>query len=489
MKRQAGVAMVTVLFIGAAMTAVASGAAFVTIRELNSGNQDQRATSAVSVAEAGIDRFIQEIQSGVYSFSDMNKAGCANPKLTLTNGSVGSGIYAVEMTVYDPTQSNPANRIPPATSPTTVAPCLNRPTVARDFKPYFQITSTGTFQNSTRKIRQVILLEPRNLPIGLFGNVFDANGDADLAGISLIARTNVDDRGKLDFSGTDKWYQIQDFFPGGVTGANLTDHIPTAAHSAGQLTVKNAAEYASERPNCTANKTNGNKQSIWDSDGSTGSGAITAAMVAAASGCAGLTAYPNNNKFTAADLDARFKTTLGTDDHAALKAAAKQTGIYCSYPGTGGSGAISCFVGGVAKAAGADFTATDVTNLIASGRRNFIAYFEYRSQQAGNPNSFVWNGGDVWPCSDTAANHRSVVIIVKNGSFGDINGNSRINGAIITDGDFGKGNGQAVINGTVMAQGLTIRGTINFTLDDCWIRNMPGPFFNVIRGQWTEIDR
>lgn len=477
LKSQTGVAMVTVLLIGAGMTAVVSGAALVSIRELNSGGQDQRGASALSVAEAGIDRFIQAIRSGVITFNMMNTAGCTNPEtgaplppLTIPDGSVEGGIYEAELTVYDPAAADPADRLPPAA-------CVGRPSSANRFTPFFQITSRGTLAGATRLVRQVISIDPVDLPIGLFGNTFDANGDADTIGISLIARTNVDDRAKLDIVGNDPWYLMRDFFPGGVSGRNMTDAVPAAAHAAGSLLIKGKPEFP-PRPNCRANKTNSNRQSLWDSDGSAGSGAVT-------SGCTGQTGWPLSNKFTSADLE-RFKTELTQDDHAALLEAARSAGLYCSYPGVGGSGGTACVRQGTAL--GTDFTAADLQAIIASGTRNFVAYFDFRS---GTPtqNELEWPKSSIWPCSSDPFVNQSVVIIVRNGGFGRINAGTRINGAIIVDGNFGKANGTAWINGPVMADGFEIVGTINFTLDDCWVRNMPGAFFTVNRGQWSEIDR
>jgi hypothetical protein len=477
MRTQAGIAMVTVLLVGAGMTAVVSGAAFVSIKELNSGGQDQRGASALSVAEAGVDRFIQAIKSGVVTFNMMNTAGCTNPAtgaamppLAIPDGSVGGGTYQASLTVYNATAVNPADRMPPQA-------CVGRPSSANKFTPVFQITSRGTLGGATRLVRQVISLKPVGLPIGLYGNLIKANGTPSTNGISVISRTTIDDRGKLDLTGNDAWYLMKDFFPGGVHGRSMNEAVPTAAHAAGGLLLKGKPQFP-PRPNCTANKSGGNTQSLWDSDGSAGSGAV-------ASGCTGQVGWPRDNKFTTADLE-RFKTSLSEDDHVALAQAAKSSGLYCSYPGAGGTGGISCFRKGVDL--GREWNDSDISALIASGTRNFIAYFVYRS---GTPtqNTLQWGNIDVWPCSNDPFMNQSAVIVVKNGGFGAINANVDFNGAIIVEGDFGKANGTARINGPVMANNFDIVGTIDFTLDDCWVRNMPGPFFQVQRGQWSEIDR
>jgi hypothetical protein len=486
--------MVTVLFLGAAMTAIVSGAAFVTLKELNSGNKDQLGASALSVAEAGVDRFAQAINSGVWTFNNLNTAGCANPAnpavtlppLSLTDGSIGGGTYHAELTVYDPAATTVANRLPP----TACAPGgVPRPTSLNKFKPFFQITSSGTFNGSTRVIRQIVSLQVKGLPIGLFGDSFDVNGNPSVVGASLIAKTNVSNRDKFTFVGLDPWYLYKDFFPGGVTGPALTSAVPAAAHAAGSL-----GTVTSPNPNCSANKKDvttpaDNKgQSLWDSDGSASSGNVTGTCNNPAllwpNG-----SHPGTNKFTSADLS-RFKTSLNDEDYAALKAAAQSSGLYCSYQGVGGSGGTTCTRQGTDL--GRDYNSSDVccgaTSIIGSGTKNFVAFMEYRSGTA-TQNTHDWNGGNVGPCNDDPNLNQSMVLIVKNGGFGQFNAGDFINGAIIVDGDVGKVNGHASVNGTVMGGGVVVRGTFDFTLDACWVRNMPGPFFNVIRGQWAEVDR
>ena len=60
---QRGVAMVTVLFVGMALTVVVSGAAFISVREIQAGRDDQRGGRAMAYAEAGIDRAYQFLRS------------------------------------------------------------------------------------------------------------------------------------------------------------------------------------------------------------------------------------------------------------------------------------------------------------------------------------------------------------------------------------------------------------------------------------------
>ena len=467
-RNEAGIALVTVLFVGASLTAVSSLAAFTTIQELRSGSNDRRATGALAFAEAGVDRMIQMLRNGTNTFNLVNSAGCdGRDALRIPTGSIQGGTFDAELTVYDPDATTPADRLPPAA-------CVGRPTNPHKERLSFQITATGLENGAKRVVRQVIVVEPIGLPIGLYGTNFDVNGSPDQTGISMISETAIYGREKLHFSGNDPYYFIKDFFPGGVSGRSGDDPMPAAAHAAGGLFLKNngGAEFP-PKPNCTANK-NGGSQSLWDSDGSAGSGTLT-------TGCSGQTGYPLSNKFTSDDAS-RLIRKLSESDHQLLKEVAKQYGLYCSFPGSGGSGGTQCIRQNVSI--GSSWAGAPAA-ILASGTNNFVTYFEFRSGDK-LANNISW-GDEVWDCNDDPDLNRSAVVIVKNGGL-DMNGNTRLNGAVIVDGAFDY-SGTPTIKGTIIASEFRIRGTANFMNTDCWVRNMPGPFLRVVPGQWSELDR
>jgi hypothetical protein len=41
----------------------------------------------------------------------------------------------------------------------------------------------------------------------------------------------------------------------------------------------------------------------------------------------------------------------------------------------------------------------------------------------------------------------------------------------------------------VIAENIRVRGNATFSLDTCWVQNMPGPFLGATPVQWSEIDR
>lgn len=486
-----GVAMVTVLLVGAGLTVLGSAAAFTTIQEFRSGTDDRRALAALSYAEAGVDRMVTHLKSGLVTYNDMNRAGCADPPLALPDGVVGQGEYSVELTVYDPEAVDPADRFPIA--PTDGA-CASRPInphVGQGNNPeqsFFVITAEGRHPAATRTVRQVIAVEPVGLPIGIYATNIDINSaNHPFQTVSMVSRTNITHRGSIAFLGEDPYYLIEDFFPS-VSVLNLDDPVPAAAHAAGTIYLKHARdpEFEADTKNCDANNDSGGtggvrSQSLWDSDGSSGSGAI-------ASGCTGQTGWPSTSKFEQEQLENFATPELSAQDHQLLKEAAQRFGVYCSFQGAGGSGGTSCTKQGTPLAAGLDDYDTYIEEVTAT-TNSFVAYFEYRAGAATSNNlSEIFT---VWGCDPDPDINRSVLVIVRNGGINWTGaGGEDINGAIIIDGDF-NATGNFTFNGTIIVKGqLNINSSAQeFGLDECWVRNMPGPFLRAVPTQWSEIDR
>jgi hypothetical protein len=495
LRNERGVAMVTVLFIGAALTVVTSVAAFATIQEFRAGSDDRRAAEALSYAEAGIDRFMNYLRSGLLTYNQLNRSGCEDPVIALPIGTVGNGTFEASITVYNPAAAG-ADRLPPAA-------CTNRPTSPHpgqdNEKTWFLISSRGRHPDATRVLRQVVALEPIGLPIGVYGHAFNPSAHPKYRTVSVVSETTFQDREKNVFAGLDPYYKMKDFFPGGVSGGPLpTDPVPAAVHAAHGIFLKNSSNPEFTGPvndgtrNCTANETNpapnpqttpppSASQSLWDSDGSPGAGAISV-------GCAGQTGYPNSSVFSTTQLQNFARPRLSEEDHQTLKDAAIRYGVYCTFKGsaTGAPGTDSCTSGG-APAGGTDYD--DYIDDLLDTRPTFIAYFEFRTGAASTNN--ITNLEEVWACNDNPTLNRSVVVIVRNGgaNWGG-GGGEKFNGALIVDGNFNT-TGNFLFNGTMI-----VLGTINYgssasqaQLDACWVKNMPGPFFRVVPGHWSEVDR
>jgi hypothetical protein len=466
-RSQAGVAMATVMLVGTALTALTSTAVFVTVHELRSGTDDRKAVEALAYAEAGIDRFVDYIRSGRVTYGTLRRAGCEDPPLPVPLGGVGSGAsqgtFDAEVTVFDPNAVSAADRLPPVA-------CAARGTARQG--GYFRITSKGEHPTAKRVVQQIVRIRTVNLPIGISADYIDSNGTPDMTGISMVAPGRIIGRGKLDFEGVDPYYKLEDFYPGHTwtSGRSGTDPMPAAAHAVGGIWLGNPGpKEFPPNPNCNANKSGGT-QSLWDSDGSAASGPI-------ATGCAGQVGLPPTTKFTQADFDRVAPKKLDPQDRALFKAAAKASGHYCYIPLSGPSYCIQ-------QGTQIPYT-TDVSGLLAAGTNNFIAYFEF---EGGDPlDNEIRFRTSVWGCNDDPALNKSMVLFVENGGL-EMEANTQVNGALILDGAY-KYTGTPWVNGTIIASEFWIRGTATFSLDSCWVRNLPGPFLGVTPGQWSELDR
>lgn len=502
-KNEAGVAMVTVLFIGAALTVLSSTAAFVTIDEFRAGSNDRKAVAALAYAEAGIDRFVSYLKSGLVTYKDLNTAGCSGPALALPIGQVESGTYEASLTVYDPSPParadgivHPEDRFPKAPNGGACAtrPSSPHPGQGND-QTFFVITSIGRHPAATRTVRQVIALELIELPVGLYAHsVSVQSAKHPFSGVSLVSETEIDTRANISFIGEDPYYLVADFFPDAV-GRAMNAPVPAGAHAAVQILLAKSRdpEFAADTKNCSANGTAtdpstgvaGNAaQSLWDSDGSSGSGPIT-------SGCAGWMSgaeWPTSSRFTAGDLVELAEPNLSEQDHQTLRDAARRYGVYCSLPGVGGTGGSVCYKQDVEQTDGRSFS-DYVNDVGVSATRNFVAYLDYRSGSPTQNN--LGETFDVWGCSHDPDVSRSAVVIIRNGGVNWTGaGGTDLNGAMIVDGDF-SATGSLRLNGTLIVRGkLNINSSAqHFSIDDCWVQNMPSPFFRVVPTQWSEIDR
>ncbi|HEX2049134.1 MAG TPA: hypothetical protein VHJ34_00710 [Actinomycetota bacterium] len=478
---QRGIAMVTVMFVAAVLTAVSSTAVFVSIRELQAGHDDRRATGALAVAEAGVDRTLVEIRRGDVDWSDISMSGCAGyPEFPTVTGSVGAGdTFEATLEVYEPAATNPADRVAPGACAGRV-PRIPRP----DDPQYFVIESTGRIPSAKRVVRQIVSIAGVGLPVGVYADNVTLNGTPNMRGISLVTRSDVYGREKLGFVGTDPYFRIADFW--GESAPNASLQAPAGVHTLGVINYGKAnGQQTIEHPpslNCEANDRRGTRgQSLWDQSGN--GGPITETCPTwpgtASEGGPAAGTYPPTSQMSA-DVFARTtpRPELTDQDYLMLRQAAKDEGVYC-FIAT--SGASSCTKKGAAWPinVNAKIQDGDITGLPT----NFVAYFEFEdASKALTTNEIKW-GGNVWACGQ-----RSAVLIVRRGSF-QIQANTRVNGAIILPEGGMRDQGSFTINGTIIADSFDNLGNGTFSLDPCWLDNMPGPWLDVTARGWSEVDR
>jgi hypothetical protein len=485
---QRGVAMMTVIFVAAALLVVSSTAAFVTVREFRAGSDDRKATEALAYAEAGIDRMIHYIRdSGTVNSGDISKAGCDavnNKAITIPTSNIGRGTFTASAYLYEPNGPTPVDKLAkthPRNNGASDFACLQAGLTGSKRTTYLAIESIGEHPAAKRVVQQVVKVTPRGLPVGIRADDITVTGTAQTIGISMVTPNKILGRDKITFTGTDPYYKVGDFWPDGPYPPSITalTPIPSAAHAVGGIMLKQNntnPEFENGPKNCTANGPNG--QSLWDSDG----WKTLAAHSPITSGCVGQTGYPPNSYFTAEDLERVQPHALDETDHRALKESAKSYGIYCSISGT----TETCTKQGVPFAHSGNWQDGDVASLFAAGTRNFIAYIEFTSG-SGLSNSISWKAS-AWPCSDDPAVNKSIVVVVRNGGL-SLESGAMVNGALLLpDGEF-KYSGGPTLNGTILAKRFTVSGNATFSLDECWVRNMPGPFTTVTPVHWSELDR
>ena len=486
MRNEAGIAMVTVLFVGAVMTVTVSAAAFVAVSEYRAAGDDRGSTSALALSEAGIDRTIQWMRSNRVPWRFIVLSGCGtvagvNYEPVTLNGRIGDGTYSTVIKRATPC---------PAAVPS--------PRVAQQLI----LSSTGCTQNTVlgaacptgsakRVVEQAVALSSRPLPVGMSANRVDTQGSPSFRNMVVIARGIVSTRKQITISGTDPYYKKSDFYPCVGTlsaaagqcftvGAANDLAMPASAHSTDRIFLNpNGTNEHPPNPNCT------NAGYLWD--GSATGGTVT--------GTACGQVYPNRpptTLFTDVDADRIARDPrLSEEDHLFFKQIAQQSGLYCS---NYGSAASTCQRGGTAPlqpclapcaAISGDMTQADVTGL----GNYFVVYVEYPAGSDPARNMLVWDVASplpTQPCNTATPANTMIVVIVRNGSF-----TTRANfmGAIFAeDGRYEIG-GNVVFEGTVAAQYIRTRGSPTVCNSQRWVDSMPGIFLQAVPLQWSEVDR
>lgn len=465
-----GVAMITVLFIGATLTVVATTASISAIHGLRASTNDSVGSQAVAFAEAGLERFLDQLRKGGFGLSAIMTAGCATPPVMLPSGTIGNGSYTAELTVYNPA-TDP--QVPPSPYNATLnpgsAPCQGR---SADTKvpQLYAVTATGTSASGKRAIRSIVTISGKGLPVGVFVNNVNANGNPDFANLSLFSRSDILGREKMGFTGDDLFYTQRDVY--GESSPAIP--IPAAAHSAGLIYTSVGGKRKVEHPpnpNCTANSRGTPNQSVWD-------GSVTGTTLT--TGCGHPAGYPPTSKFTSADLDRVVGRSgipqLTEAEYSSLKAAAQASGIYCSLAAGGATS--SCI-----KAGGAWAKPETITTIHLGGlTSNFVAYFEFTD---GDPmtQDIKWNAS-----SATCESGGSGIVVVRNGGA-TLRGGGSLNGNVIAPEGIVDSAGNFTITGSTIAKELRLRGTATFRLTSCHVNNVPAPLLSVSPGRWSEVDR
>lgn len=501
---ETGVAMVTVLLIGTGLTVIASTAAFVTIRDFRAGRDERRASEALSFAESGVDRMVEAIRAGGYTWGRLNRAGCARPPIAVPQGLLGTDqTYLAYLVVYDPQQADPAARAPdigswtPAStswtppSPTPEVCTKHEAAIPLGPKPgnaqYFAIVSTGSHPTAARVVRMVVAVEGRGLPIGLFADsVKVRGGNPEAISISMITPGDVDGREKMEFTGYDPYYKIGDFWTG-APDTIATLPAPASIHALGEIHCwrqdcgTDLVEHGDQRVNCTANRAS-NGQSMWDQSRSGGSLAGFARCTQWNGTPAGPPPYSN---FTQDDYNRVVVRRISDQEYQALKESAQRSGLYCAISG---SSTWQC-----TTPSGPYSTNGNINATPPGVAQNYVAYFDFPSSGGdpfGTKQTVTWKA-PTGPCTPGSDTNRTVIVVARYGSV-DLTGQGEMVGTFIAEeGEVRMGGegGTIKITGSVIAKKIDIGGNAEATLTPCWLENAPTLFMTLSPHSWSEVDR
>ena len=487
MRNEAGIAMVTVLFVGAVMTVTVSAAAFVAVQEFRAANDDRGATTALALSEAGIDRAIQWMRTNKVPWRFIVLSGCGvvdgvNYNQITLNGQIGTGTYStVIKRVSACPAAVPSPRVPQQLILESTG-CTNN-----------TVGVTCPTGSAKRLVRQAVALSSREIPVGMSATRVDTQGSPTFRNMIIISRGIVSTRRQMTVTGVDPYYVKSDFYPcgGGLTaalgqcfdvGAANDTAMPSSVHSTDRIFLApNGTNEHPPNPNCS------NASFIWD--GSATGGAVTGAPVAPCT-----LAYPNRpptTLFTDTDADRVARDPrLSEEDHLFYRSVAQQSGLYCSNYGSAnstcrraGTSPVTCLA--PCAAISGDIDQADVTGL----GNYFVVYVEYPDNSDPARNMLGWNVASPAPtqaCNTTVAANTMVVVIVRNGGFET---KTNFMGAIFAeDGRYETG-GNTVFEGTVAAQYIRTRGSPMICNSQRWVDSMPGVFLQVVPLQWSEVDR
>ena len=487
---EAGVAMITVLFVAAVLTMVISAAAFVTVQEFRSGSDDRRAGKALATAEAGIDRTILWLRSFQLPWKEIALSGCTDPSTGVAHPTQGPGSTLTPKIVtlsgvVDPTGNFSATIRPfnPHTQDPTFCPStvpspkgFTYPGQASP-EPYAMIiTSTGSIPTATRVVRQEVRLSGVQFPIGISAGTIDANGNPTFNNITVMSTGIINGRNKMNFAGTDPYYTKGQFYPT-LTGATAAQPMPAAAHSGDKIYVSAGRQEHPPNPNCTADKSG--LESTWDGSltGGTVSGGCTDA--------AGL--RPPTTRFTTADINRIAPTPrLSSDDHVYFKDAAQTRGLYCDFR-TSLTNPCTVYQAATGTVVSRNIGTNVNAGALAGIGNYYVAYFEFAPGSNPFTNVLRWSA-QLPLCNTNSATNSMGVVIMKNGSF-EMQTGGRISGAVFAEDGRIDASGNYTIEGTVVAKELRLRGNPTYTLTPCWVQNLPGPFITVTAGRWSELDQ
>lgn len=482
----AGLGIVTVMFVAAVVTALVATATIVTVNNLGNTQRDRQALAALATSEAGVAQAIQFLRGGSLGALTCTEPAPGDPVDASCQGAGPSWVSAT-----NPMQVNLDGSVGSCTSSTdcfevwigTVQPYVPNCSGRHASPPQpcygvYRVHSTGMsgYGPSARQVAVDVKVSPYPFPIGVFAETFSGSGNIGIHRESVFTNGCISNRQDDSVSGSG--FQFDWDSANNRPVLDLVYDQPASAHATGAISSSNtscgftgtAGPIHKKKVGGTITDRICNTTFPFDQSGD--GGALTAG-----DGCYGKyvrsdgSVYPTTSKFTAEELQRYGYRPRGLTDaqYDALRTQAKAQGTY--------------------NIAVADINTT-LTNLLSAGITSPVLY---------------WDSGDVslhqndFPAAFARAINESAtcttnsVTIVVEGPGHDLSyqgGNSEpwlVASIFVPDGELTGTGGRNTI-GTVFAETIDLSGSVDFHMDPCFANNPPGATLDVEVLNWREDD-
>jgi len=472
---QSGAALVTVIGVIAVITALAVTVATISINNLLNATRDKQSNSALATSEAGVAEAIEFIRSGRVGLSSLNcmepAAGVAPSGTCLTN------------TLRWANAANPMQvRVDGGSGDCLPAETCYKVWIGAveaydpPLRPYgiYRVHSRGEFGGgpAARNVVTELRVEPYPFPVGVFANTVRGNGAVAIRNESLYTTECISQRGvdtpdgsgggglRFNLSGVDMQYDR----PPGAHTTNETWSTSCGANQKKPIHV--LADCDPGRPYDRSR--NGGPLLMGDGCRRMWTSPATGRVYD----------YPTTSAFTLNDLQDVGYRARGLSDavYDVLESRARSTGTYWD---------------------GATAPASVWTNLAALGGAQAVLYAkttsatqEVRITPTDIPSAYFRTVNNSGLCTPS-----NLVIVVEGPgglrfgtAGGSTSGDRKLVAALfVPDGNY-VSNGNLPIIGSIFAKEMTVSGTTDFQLDQCFVDNPPSSVIDVRTQRFFEDD-
>jgi hypothetical protein len=457
-RKDDGAALLTTVFLGMVLTALAATVSLITVNNVGNAGRDRQSSSALALSEGGVAQAVAHLRAS----QAIKAINACSPDCT--SNPWGSKAAPMQVTVA-----------PGETYSVWIEP-LQKLDVAASTAGLYRVHSTGTSAGNpgNRTVQVDVEVSPFNYPLAVYADTVQPGGTGSIFNESLFSTGCIFKRAQINFG----------------TELDVVYKVPPAAHSA-QYITESQGSGTSCGPNDSKNihhpskSTDGcstNAAYHYDQD-KQGKKPVGAPCYGKHPATSTTPAYPLTSLIAdAQDLEDQWNFQLEgltAEQLEVLKAAAIEQGFY--------------------------FTDTTAIPTVLSSATSAAPYptpilFYDLAGMPTNNRSVDLNGFNdaysrAWPLTadSPSCTGRAAFIVVRHGNV-VMNSNTVLTASVFAMGPspYGKVsklNGTAQLIGTVYARELDLTGTGDIKLDECFVQNPPGQALEVRVTDFVEVDR